>query len=77
MKTQSEGKYFDLKDGDVVIAAITSCTNTSNPGCDGRCGPRCPQCTSARPQSSALGEDLDGARIESCHRLPNAVGSTR
>jgi len=27
-----EGKDFDLGDGDVVIAAITSCTNTSNPG---------------------------------------------
>jgi aconitate hydratase len=26
-----EGKGFDLGDGDVVIAAITSCTNTSNP----------------------------------------------
>jgi aconitate hydratase len=26
-----EGKKFDLKHGDVVIAAITSCTNTSNP----------------------------------------------
>ena len=25
------GKDFDLTDGDVVIAAITSCTNTSNP----------------------------------------------
>jgi aconitate hydratase len=25
------GKPFDLTDGDVVIAAITSCTNTSNP----------------------------------------------
>ncbi len=25
------GKDFDLKNGDVVIAAITSCTNTSNP----------------------------------------------
>ncbi|MDJ0957580.1 MAG: aconitate hydratase AcnA [Arenicellales bacterium] len=25
------GEDFDLKDGDVVIAAITSCTNTSNP----------------------------------------------
>ena len=31
VKTQYDGKYFDLKDGDVVIAAITSCTNTSNP----------------------------------------------
>ena len=26
-----DGATFDLKDGDVVIAAITSCTNTSNP----------------------------------------------
>jgi len=26
-----EGQDFDLRDGDVVIAAITSCTNTSNP----------------------------------------------
>ncbi|WP_408591245.1 aconitate hydratase AcnA [Novosphingobium sp.] len=35
-KTQTrvavEGRDFDLGDGDVVIAAITSCTNTSNPG---------------------------------------------
>jgi len=28
---QVEGKNFDLGHGDVVIAAITSCTNTSNP----------------------------------------------
>jgi len=27
----AEGETFDLGDGDVVIAAITSCTNTSNP----------------------------------------------
>ena len=25
------GKSFDVKDGDVLVAAITSCTNTSNP----------------------------------------------
>ncbi|HOB14680.1 MAG TPA: aconitate hydratase AcnA, partial [Novosphingobium sp.] len=35
-KTQArvpvEGKDFDIGDGDVMIAAITSCTNTSNPG---------------------------------------------
>ncbi len=29
---QVAGKNFALTDGDVVIAAITSCTNTSNPG---------------------------------------------
>ena len=28
---ESEGETFDLSDGAVVIAAITSCTNTSNP----------------------------------------------
>ena len=27
-----EGKDFSITDGDVMIAAITSCTNTSNPG---------------------------------------------
>ncbi|MHC4420905.1 MAG: aconitate hydratase AcnA [Planctomycetota bacterium] len=27
-----EGRQFELEHGDVVIAAITSCTNTSNPG---------------------------------------------
>ena len=27
-----KGKDFDIGDGDVTIAAITSCTNTSNPG---------------------------------------------
>ncbi len=27
-----EGEKFDIGNGDVVIAAITSCTNTSNPG---------------------------------------------
>ncbi|TWP37054.1 aconitate hydratase AcnA [Leekyejoonella antrihumi] len=29
--TDSDGKAFGLKDGAVVIASITSCTNTSNP----------------------------------------------
>jgi len=30
-KVESGGRSFDLKDGAVLIAAITSCTNTSNP----------------------------------------------
>ena len=29
---EMDGEMFDLNHGDVVIAAITSCTNTSNPG---------------------------------------------
>ncbi len=31
VRVEHEGQQFDLKDGAVVIAAITSCTNTSNP----------------------------------------------
>ena len=31
MPVQNNGDRFDLADGSVVIAAITSCTNTSNP----------------------------------------------
>jgi aconitate hydratase len=30
-KVQVDGRNYELTDGDVVIAAITSCTNTSNP----------------------------------------------
>jgi aconitate hydratase len=31
VSVQNNGDHFDLADGSVVIAAITSCTNTSNP----------------------------------------------
>jgi aconitate hydratase len=31
VETKVEGADFSIKDGDIVIAAITSCTNTSNP----------------------------------------------
>jgi aconitate hydratase len=31
IKTELDGQEFELADGSVVIAAITSCTNTSNP----------------------------------------------
>jgi len=31
LETKVEGTDFSIKDGDIVIAAITSCTNTSNP----------------------------------------------
>ena len=30
-QVEMDGEHFELNDGDVVIAAITSCTNTSNP----------------------------------------------
>ncbi len=31
VRVSKDGEHFELKDGSVVIAAITSCTNTSNP----------------------------------------------
>ncbi len=31
VKTSVDGQEFELAHGSVVIAAITSCTNTSNP----------------------------------------------
>ena len=31
VEVKVEGEDFNIKDGDIVIAAITSCTNTSNP----------------------------------------------
>ena len=31
IEVKVEGTDFNVKDGDIVIAAITSCTNTSNP----------------------------------------------
>ncbi len=31
VQVEMDGESFELEDGDVVIAAITSCTNTSNP----------------------------------------------
>ena len=31
IEAKVEGTDFNVKDGDIVIAAITSCTNTSNP----------------------------------------------
>ncbi|MBT4964824.1 MAG: aconitate hydratase AcnA, partial [Alphaproteobacteria bacterium] len=32
MPQEVDGESYDMKNGDVVLAAITSCTNTSNPG---------------------------------------------
>jgi aconitate hydratase len=32
MPQEVNGESYDMKNGDVVLAAITSCTNTSNPG---------------------------------------------
>ena len=60
---------FDLEDGAVVIAAITSCTNTSNPAVMVGGRARGPQCRGERPHAQAVGEDELGAGLQGRHRL--------
>ncbi len=54
----SDNGGTDLGHGDVVIAAITSCTNTSNPSGADRGRPRRAQGARKRPRPKALGQDL-------------------
>ena len=60
----------DLGHGDVVIAAITSCTNTSNPGVMIAAGLVAQKAGRAGPDAQALGQDLARARLPRGHRLP-------
>ncbi len=54
----------------MLIAAITSCTNTSNPAVMIGRGPAGPQRAPARPDRQALGQDQPGARLARRHGLP-------
>ena len=63
------GKQFDLEDGAVVIAAITSCTNTSNPGSHARRRVAGKERRSSRSRSQTLGQDFPGPRFPGCDRL--------
>ena len=60
---------MDIYDGAVVIAAITSCTNTSNPSVLDRRRPAGAKRRRTRPLDAAVGEDVARARLESGHRL--------
>ncbi len=64
---QNNGDKFDLADGSVVIAAITSCTNTSNPSLMLGAGLLAKKARRPRAQVEALGEDELRARLESRH----------
>ena len=68
-----EGKNFDLGHGDVVIAAITSCTNTSNPSVLIGAGPACPQRRRQGLDGQALGEDLARAGQPGGRRISGQV----
>ena len=56
--------------GSVVIAAITSCTNTSNPSVMLAAGLLAKKAVERGLQGQAVGQDQPGARVEGGHRLP-------
>ena len=58
-----EGRNHTLGNGDVVIAAITSCTNTSNPSVMIAAGLARPEGGGERAHGEAVGEDLARARL--------------
>ena len=60
--TLDDGTEFELDHGHVVIAAITSCTNTSNPSVMLGRGAARPQRVATRADAQAVGQDLAGAR---------------
>ena len=63
--------------GAVVIAAITSCTNTSNPSVMIGAGLLAKKAVERGLQREAVGEDEPGARLEGRDRLPaSAAGLT-
>jgi aconitate hydratase len=64
-----EGTDFDLGHGDVAIAAITSCTNTSNPSVLIAAGLLARNARRQGPEVQALGQDLAGAGIAGRHRI--------
>ena len=65
-----DGEEFDLDHGRVVIAAITSCTNTSNPSVMVGAGLLARNALARGLDTQALGEDLARARLDGRHRLP-------
>ena len=66
-----------LDHGAVVIAAITSCTNTSNPSVMLGAGLLATKAVEAGLDPAAVGEDEPGARVEGRHGVPGARGADR
>ena len=65
----ADGTSFDLDHGHVVIAAITSCTNTSNPSVMVAAGLLAKNAVERGLTVQAVGQDLAGARLEGRHGL--------
>ena len=67
-----DGETFELDHGAVVIAAITSCTNTSNPQVMIAAGLLAKKRRRARPRAQAVGEVVARARLEGRDRVLRA-----
>ena len=65
-----DGQDFELSDGAVVIAAITCCTNTSNPAVMIGAGLLARKAVEKGLKAQAVGEDLARAGLAGRHRLP-------
>ncbi len=76
MPVEYAGEAFDLKHGAVVIAAITSCTNTSNPSVMIGAGLLAQKAVAKGLHAQAVGEDVARPRQPRRHRLPRK-GRTR
>ena len=63
----------NLRHGSVVIAAITSCTNTSNPSVMLAAGLVAQNAAAKGLHGQAVGQDEPGAGVEGRHRLPDRI----
>ena len=68
-----EGRNHTLGHGDVVIAAITSCTNTSNPSVMIAAGPAGPQGGGEGAFGQAVGQNLARARLAGGRRISRQI----
>ena len=73
----ADGSETSLDHGHVVIAAITSCTNTSNPSVMIGAGILARNALARGLYEQAVGEDLACARLEGRHRIPRQGGPDR
>ena len=71
-EVEVDGEKFELDHGAVVIAAITSCTNTSNPQVMVGAGAAREERGRARPAPQAVGQVEPRARLQGRHRVLRA-----
>ena len=75
--TLADGTETELDHGHVVIAAITSCTNTSNPSVMLGAGILARNAVQKGLTGQAVGQDLAGAGLQGRDRVPGARGPDR